>query len=158
MEQFKIIWEQIGPWLSAGGATTVLTLILTLLTTKARKNKISLAAKDEQIEALIQQILDLKGIIFNLSEMFIIFFQTAKGIPLEARDKAETLIVNMRKDFGLKIKESVQQAIEIAKAKTLKEKEKALEQLEATKSEAAEKIEGLRNTVGEILSQEIKKN
>lgn len=152
------ILQQLIGWLAAGGATGLLTLILTTLITKSRKSKYIIDAKDEQIEALIQQMIDLKGIVFNLTEMFMMFFQTSKNIPTEIREKAEAHIVTMRKDFGFKIKESVAQAIALAKEKTLKQKEAAVKQLEDTKSEATKKIEGLRAIADEILSEEIKKN
>lgn len=144
-------------WLSAGGATAILTSVLTFISTKSRKRKIQLDAKDEQIEALIQQTIDLKGIVFNLTEMTSMLMQTSKGLPPEIKEKAGALVDVMRKKYGLKITESVTQVIAMAKEKSLLKKEEAIAELTNIKTEATKTITGLKDIADEILSKEINK-
>ena len=145
-------------WLTGGTGVGLTSLLITTLKTKAIKKQAALDAKDEQIESLIQQVIHLKGIVFTLVEMISMLMQTSKGLPPEIKEKAGAMVDVMRKDFGLKIRETVSESIALAKEKILAKKEAAIASLNIMKQETTETIDGLREIADAILSQEINKD
>jgi len=145
-------------WLTSGTGVGLTTLLITTLKTRAIKKQAALEAKDEQIDALIQTVIDLKGINFTLVEMLSLLMQTSKGLPAEVKEKAGAMVDLMRKDFGLKIHESVIQTVALAKEKFMAKKEEAIATITAIKEETTSKIDGLREIANAILSQEINKD
>lgn len=150
--------QQLLGWLTTGGIATILTVVFTTLRNKSLRKKYELEAKDDQIEALIGEVLELKKIIMNLTELLIVLIGSMKTLPQEAQVKSMAIVQSMREKYGYKLDQTIFDVIETAKAKSLKAKEDVLEKLEKNKQEINNSSAKLQEMLGEIVSKEINKD
>ena len=150
--------QQLLGWLTTGGIATILTVVFTTLRNKSLRKKYEREAKDDQIEALIGEVLELKKIIMNLTELLIVLIGSMKTLPQEAQVKSMAIVQSMREKYGYKLDQTIFDVIETAKAKSLKAKEDVLEKLEKNKQEINNSSAKLQEMLGEIVSKEINKD
>lgn len=150
--------QQLLGWLTTGGIATILTVAFTTLRNKSLRKKYELEAKDDQIEALIGEVLELKKIIMNLTELLVVLIGSMKTLPQEAQVKSMAIVQSMRERYGYKLDQTIFDVIEAAKVKSLKAKEDVQQKLEKNKQEINNSSAKLQEMLGEIVSKEINKD
>lgn len=150
--------QQLMSWLTTGGVVTILTLIFTTFKNKSLKRKYELEAKDDQIEALIGAVLELKKVAMNLAELIIVFVGSMKTLPEDSQIKANAIVQSMRERFGAKLDQTVFDVIELAKAKSLKAKEEARKTADSLKESGKQATQVMENLLNDLVTKEINKN